>query len=118
MKILFYINVLVYILTAGLYISVRYAMFGMYAQVLLGLVQLLSAAILFFFYRSFTKKIQKNFIGYWLSAIMILSFIIFDFGTTGLNILADKTLQILFVFVIPMIIATHFIRLTYLIQRS
>ena len=53
MKIIYYINKIILLLTAILYITIFY---GLYAQIVLGFIQVLSSLILLFFWKRINKK--------------------------------------------------------------
>ncbi len=115
MKILHCANCCFYILTIIPYITIYFVMYGMYAQFLLGVIQLILALILLFSLKKFNLDIRKHMKRYWMSVLGILSFIWVISKSSGIK---DDVIQVLFVFVIPMIIASYFVYITYLIQKQ
>lgn len=112
MKTLHYINLMAFIITIGLYASIEYVMYGMIASFFLGIIQLFLGIILIIYYKNLSI-IQQNYLKtYWtvvilnITAIFILSELRFN-----------KFYLILVVQIIPMLIATYFVFLTYQIQK-
>lgn len=115
MKLLHYINLVIYVCTVIPYITIYYAMIGMYMQFLLGIVQLLIAIVLLFFTNSFDSKTQKLLGSYWFFTLAIIASITYVYNR---DMIQNDMVQIVTLYVIPMIIATHFLRITYLIQKK
>jgi len=63
MKIIYYINKIILLLTAILYITIFY---GLYAQIVLGFIQVLSSLILLFFWKRINKKQKVKIYIYWI----------------------------------------------------
>lgn len=97
------------------YITIYYVVYGMYAQFLLGIIQLLIAIILLFFKKNFTSTIKRHLINYWKSVIIIAFILLIICISNNLN---DSITPIVIVFIIPMLIATYFVYITYLIQKQ
>ena len=93
MKIIYYFNWLVYSITMIAYLSIYYAMYGMYMQVLLGFVQIITAIILLFFTDSFSSRINTLLGSYWILSISILAFYVISSVTPGKSILANDVMQ-------------------------
>lgn len=90
-------------------------MYGMYAQFLLGISQIVIALILLFFLKNFSSKIKSHLKNYWILTLGILSLL---FLFSQIHQTSNDFLVILFVFIIPMFIASYFIYVTYLIQKK
>lgn len=99
MKKLYQLNKIALIITAFLYLTI---VFGLYAQIVLGGIQLLSALSLSFMWSTFNLKHRKQLIVYW--AIVI----IYGFGWY-LNIELTDQWWIIGIIIIPMTIATYFV---------
>ncbi|WP_298555454.1 hypothetical protein [uncultured Algibacter sp.] len=75
MKVLHYINCFFYALAVIPYITIYYVMYGMYAQFLLGVSQVILALVLFVFLKKFNHEIKKHLRNYWILTLGILSLI-------------------------------------------
>ncbi|AUP80303.1 hypothetical protein C1H87_16950 [Flavivirga eckloniae] len=97
----------------ALYATIHFIFFALYAQILLGFVQILIALILLFFINRYNKKIKRLFAFYWGAALttLILIYLLFELNPHG-SILKYE------VFIIPMLIASYFVYITYLIQKQ
>lgn len=110
MKILHKINVIALIITLLLYITV---LLGMYAQILLGPLQLIIALLVsYMYYKKLSPRLQRGIIIYWIAAGLSLTIAYFSWLDYRAN---DFT--IITLFVIPMLIACYFARLTYCITK-
>ncbi|WP_297332698.1 hypothetical protein [Flavobacterium sp.] len=110
MKTLHKINVIALITTLLLYITV---LLGMYAQILLGPLQLIIALIVSYsYYKKLSPRLQKGIILYWIAAVTSLTITYFSWLDYRANDFIIITL-----FVIPMLIACYFARLTYCITK-
>ncbi len=115
MKILHYINCFFYLITITPYVTIYYFFFGMYAQFILGIVQILIAIILLLYMKRHSEIIKKHISSYWVFTLINLLIILILYKT---NVMNDDIIQITFVFVTPMLIASYFIYITYLIQKQ
>ncbi len=109
MKILFIVNLIAFIINIGLYIIEP--VLGLFAQIGLGLLQILSALRMSLETNKINKKAQKNLVRYWLSIFIwvllgLIVCILFD------SVLAFKIMII----ICPMSIAFYFVTITYLTQ--
>ncbi|KGO84192.1 hypothetical protein Q763_00150 [Flavobacterium beibuense F44-8] len=86
---------------------------GMYAQIVLGPLQLLIAtSITFLYFKKLAKNLQNLILYYWLFAItaLIIAFL-------GWNDYISDDLTIITVFIIPMMVAAYFVYVTYRINK-
>ena len=104
MKILYRINQIVFFITVTLYLTI---FLGMYAQFVLGIVQVLSAIIAFYFWGILSEKTQKHLTYYWI--------IIALYGAIWLIGVGDHMNVMVFLFGVPMVIATYFL---YILSTS
>ena len=112
MKILHYINGMFYLFTIIIYITFNKA--GAAPQTVLGIMQMLMALILII-KKWPIKTIRTHVLRYGLlvgSYFLILGFLSSIFGNMD-----DFFVIILFV-IIPMLIATYFVYITYLLQKQ
>lgn len=115
MKILHYINCLFYLITIVPYITIQYAFFGMYAQFILGIAQIVIAIIISLYFKKHSRINKKHISNYWIAALTNLLAILILFKTNFTN---NETITILFLFIIPMLIASYFVYITYSIQKK
>ena len=101
MKTLYNINKVVFILTLVLYVTLY---FGLLSQILLGGIQVLSAAILFFSWKIFNAKTKEYLKLYWV--ITTLYSICWLFKWESFN---DTFIIIFGVIILPMSIAGYFL---------
>ncbi len=106
MKIIHYINSTCFTITLLLYITIFY---GLMAQVFLGSIQVIIAIILFIYWNKLTSKPQKHLIIYTLISLL--------YGLLWLTDIVDTDFGIVFIAVIPMMIAGYFVYITYLIKK-
>ena len=100
MKILYNLNKIVIISTVVLYVTL---IFGLYAQIVLGATQVLSALILFLFWKNFNNKTKEQLYIYWTLVIIYGVFWLIDLDAF------NETFIIIFgIMVIPMAIAGYF----------
>ncbi len=100
MKLIYYINKIILLLTAVLYMTIFY---GLYAQIVLGLVQVISSIILLFFWKTIKEKQKNKIYIYW--AIIIV------YGSCwlmGLENNFNTFMWILGLIIIPLTIAVYF----------
>ncbi|WP_412984003.1 hypothetical protein [Pontimicrobium sp. IMCC45349] len=114
MKLIHYINTIVYLITIIPYITIKYAFLGMYAQILLGITQLIIGIILVIFINRLTKKQTYLLKLYWLFTLTIIALM----SIVGYFEIYTSYLLIPLVFILPMCIATYSVYLTYLIQKK
>ena len=100
MKIIYYLNKFVFIITLVLYLTLVY---GLFAQIILGVIQVLSAIILFSYWKKFDRSIKNKVLYYWL-AITIYG-ILWLFNWEFLN---NWSLIIFVIILFPMAIASYF----------
>ncbi len=115
MKVLHYINCSFYALAVIPYITIYCVMYGMYAQFLLGVYQVILALVLFTFFKKFNNEIKKHLRNYGILTLGILS-LIFLISKTYQS--GNDPILVVFVFIIPMLIASYFVYITYLIQKK
>lgn len=115
MKTLHYINCFFYVLTLAPYATIYYFFFGMYAQLALGVVQLLLALIILLGINKHNKTIKRHIANYWIMTLLNLLIILIIHKT---NLINNGALTISFVFVSPMLIASYFVYITHLIQKQ
>jgi len=101
MKTLYYLNKIAFIITLLLYMTIVY---GMFSQMFLGGIQVISAAILFLSWSKFSKKTKEHLSIYWvLSSIYGICWL-FEWKSF------DETFIIIFgIMVLPMAIAAYFL---------
>ena len=110
MKILHKINFFALAITLALYLTV---FLGMYAQIILGPLQLLLALIVSFkYYKNLNKTLKNYLLAYWITAAisLIIAYLSWTHSTANDYI-------IITVFVIPMLIACYFVYVTYKITQ-
>ena len=115
MKTLHYINCFFYLITITPYITIYYFFLGMYAQFMLGIVQILIAIIISFYIKRLRNTSKKHISNYWVLTLINLLIILIFYKT---NIMSNSICQIVFVFVTPMLIASYFIYITYIIHKQ
>ncbi|MFD0862724.1 hypothetical protein ACFQ1M_10960 [Sungkyunkwania multivorans] len=111
MKTLFRINAVLYFITLGLYLTLS---LGMLAQIVLGIVQVLSAAFIIYKFKGFPKKVFNELRIYFLAvALDGLTF------ATIANMEINSYLPfMLTLFVFPMLIATFFVHITHKLYKA
>ncbi|WP_129749269.1 hypothetical protein [Flavobacterium beibuense] len=110
MRYLHILNRFCFFATLLLYTTI---FFGMYAQMVLGPLQLLIAiSITYLYFKKIPQNLKNLILYYWLFAItaLILAFL-------GWNDAIPDHLIILTVFVIPMMVAAYFVYVTYRIDK-
>ena len=112
MKTIYHINLIIYSITLLLYVSIYLFIHGLYAQVVLGFIQIVSATILLFSCNLYPKKIRTNLRVYWIVAIIDLLFVFYE-PWRNLN----ETVTTFALYLIPMCLATYFIYINYVIQK-
>ncbi|ARV09233.1 hypothetical protein BTO05_06095 [Winogradskyella sp. PC-19] len=100
MKIIYYLNKFTFYTTLLLYITL---FLGLYSQIVLGVLQVISALILFLYWKKFNQKIKEQLYLYWLIAIIYGVCWLFDWK--GFN---DSFIMIFGIIILPMSIATYF----------
>lgn len=98
MKILYNINKIVLIITIVLYLTI---IFGLYAQIVLGVIQILTAISLLFLLNSLKKEQKLQLLIYWLLVIL--------YGIRWYIKIDLKDFWWLGIIVIPMCIAGYFL---------
>lgn len=114
-KALHYINCMMYLGTTIPYATIIYVAYGMYAQFLLGVTQVVIAVSLLLLKNDYTQTIKLHLKRYWCYTITIITLIILY---VTLNIVINEILLITVVFIIPMLIASYFMYITHLIQKQ
>lgn len=112
MKILHHINCFIYFTTIGFYASVYLIILGAYAQIALGVTQLIIALILILSFNKLNKKVKKMIVYYWIITLSLLSFLLYKHYSQSLSN------EMISLFIIPMLIASYFVYLTYLNQKD
>lgn len=101
MRLLYIINKIALILNLLLYLTFFY---GLYAQIILGTLQILTAIIVFFFWKKIPKKSKERIYIYWGLVTIYSLFWVFDMNNFN-NIYSLLIGMIL----IPMSIAIYFV---------
>lgn len=110
MKILYIVNKVILIMTGVLYLTL---IFGLYSQIVLGIIQVLSSIILLFYWKRIEQKLKNKLYKYWI----IIS-------VYGLLWIVDWNASIeLYVFVfgviaIPLCIAVYFLSILNKIYKT
>ncbi len=115
MKTLHYINCFFYLITIVPYITIHYFLYGMYAQFILGIAQIVIALIISLYFKKHSRINKKHVSNYWIATFTNLLAIPILFKTNFTN---NYTITILFLFIIPMLIASYFDYITYSIQKQ
>ena len=103
------INKIVYVITLLLYITLY---FGMLFQIVLGLTQIITALFVTFnFYKALDKINQKRIVMYWIVITINLTLALF---TSNLWDIPGA----IFLFFVPMIIASLFLKLLSIITKE
>lgn len=100
MKKIYIINKISFIITLVLYLTI---VFGLYAQIVLGAIQVLSSLFLIIFWKKISKKSKEKIFIYWI--------LVSIYGVCWFSDWAnfDETFTIIFgVMIVPMSIATYF----------
>lgn len=90
-------------------------MYGIYAQFLLGVVQLIIAFSLLFFNSVHSEIIKLHLRRYWVLALATIASILI---LSKLKLMQSEILMIIITFIFPMFIATYFVYITYMIQKK
>ncbi|MDH7444827.1 hypothetical protein [Aquimarina sp. 2201CG14-23] len=106
MKTIHKVNKWSFIITLLLYITVY---FGLLAQVLLGLIQIIIALNMLFNWNSFSKKNKIHLGSYFLLVITYGLILLTDIGNTSFILI--------YLTVVPMSIAAYFVYITYRIKK-
>ena len=101
MKKLYLINKASLIITLVLYLTLY---LGLYAQIVLGALQVISALIIFLFWKKFSKKTKKQLYIYWSIVIIYGLFWLIEWHITN-----NAFFIIIGIIVIPMFIAIYFV---------
>lgn len=104
MKVINKINKALLILTIILDFT---ALFGLYAQILLGFTQLCIALYISFNYKKIEKKLKYQIINYWIYVILYFSFFTYILLEEK-NVIDNYIIMITTVIIIPMTIAIYF----------
>ncbi|SFC82995.1 hypothetical protein SAMN04487987_101166 [Algibacter pectinivorans] len=115
MRNLHYTNCFFYSLTLIPYITIYYFIYGMYAQLILGVTQIIMALVLLFFGKKLNREIKKHLKNYW---ILTLGILLLIFLFTQANSNTNEIILVLFVFILPMGIASYFLYITHLIRKQ
>ena len=110
MKILYVINKTILIITALLYLTIY---LGLYAQIILGVIQVFSSLTLLFFWKHILKKHKNKVYMYWIIIILYgLAWLI------DLKSIESTFFFILTIIIIPMSIAIGFVVLLNRIKNN
>ncbi|WP_264559618.1 hypothetical protein [Flavobacterium sp. N2270] len=104
MKIAQKINKISYIATLFLYLTV---IFGLYAQIALGAIQILIALYISFNMKFLTKKMKYQIINYWIY-VALYSALVTAFFNDWIDFNDNNLLLIITIIILPMSIATYF----------
>ncbi|WOD42284.1 hypothetical protein [Hwangdonia lutea] len=115
MKILHYINCFFYLITIVPYITIYYFFIGLYAQIILGIAQLVIAIIISLYVTKHSRINKRHISNYWIAALTNLLVILILFKTNFTN---NETITTVFLFILPMLIASYFVYITYSIQKQ
>ena len=115
MKALHYINLIFYTITIILYATIYFVIYGLYAQFFLGIIQVIIAFTLLFYKKNFNEIIKKHFLNYW---ILVLVTLVAIAALSIKSNFSNSFIYITILFIIPMLIATYFVYITYLIQKQ
>lgn len=110
MKTLHYINLIFYSTVLLLYISVYYIILGMLGQFFLGIFQIILALILFYNRNDFSTAIKRQMKLYWMMLGLNLLLILV---VNTFEVLDYKPINILILFILPMLLGAYFTRLTH-----
>ena len=110
MKILHTLNLISFILTLGLYITL---IGGLIAQFFLGIIQLLIAALLLFKYPKHQLPLKKHLLIYWGLSLVYLTSLFFIKNAN----FSHTALWILYIAVLPMAIAAYFVGITNCLKK-
>lgn len=109
-RFLYYLNLIVYVLTLVLYLTI---LGGLYAQIALGAIQLLTGLIIFFFWKSYTPKIKKQLTYYWAIVAVYGSCWLVDWDDFG-----GDLFFIIAIILIPITIASYFMYVLNTIHKN
>ena len=115
MKALHYINLVFYTITIILYATIYLVIYGLYAQFFLGIIQVIIAFTLLFYKKNFNLIIKKHFLYYW---ILVLTTLVVIAALSIKSNFSNSFVYTSILFVIPMLIATYFVYITYLIKKN
>lgn len=108
MKFIYYTNNTVYSITLLLYLTI---IFGMYMQILLGIVQLLLFFTLLFNYKKFSEKMKSHLIIY---GMLTGGYLLWFFS--GLHL--QDSLMLFLITLVPMSIASYFTYIVYQLKQN
>ena len=111
MKIIYTINKVILIATLLLYLTI---FLGLYSQIVLGTIQVLSSLALIFFWKRIAIKQRQQLIGYWIVTILygLIAIPFWDYFD-------NSTLtSILTIMIIPMSIAIYFFSILHQIKTA
>ncbi|MBO6606182.1 hypothetical protein [Psychroserpens sp.] len=120
MRILFYINAIFYALILLSYLIESYTFYGLIGQFFFGIFQFVLGLHLATMSNNYSEKV-RSFIGYyWLSVLIYIPTMVGLLLLIEGSIISDvnKVFAIILMIIAPMLIATFFIRILYLIQKS
>ncbi|MFY0603208.1 MAG: hypothetical protein JXQ93_04615 [Flavobacteriaceae bacterium] len=109
-KIIQGVNKVVFFLTLGLFITIY---LGFLAEIVLGIVQVLTSLLLIIFWKHFSKNVKEKLITYWVVTGMYLSLWLFDWSSV------NESLIIIFgIGIVPMGIALYFLSILSEIRKE
>jgi len=104
MKYVYYLNLFLTLTTIALYTSIFY---GIFAQIIFGLIQTISSIVLLFYWKVLTSKIKIYLYSYYIILVIY-----------GLGYISKIEVNfIYFVMVAPMLIAIYFTFITFKISE-
>ncbi len=109
MKKIYLINQLIFIITLILYLTI---VLGLYAQIILGIFQVLSSLLLIFHWKTFSYKTKKLLQTYWLIIIIYGFMWLFDW-----KIYNSPYVVIIGIMILPMMIAGYFLYIIHTIKK-
>lgn len=120
MKLLFYINVIIYIAIISCYMSVTYTFYGLIGQFFFGIFQLIVGFYLLTVCYNFDQKIRSFIKYYWLMIAIYIPLIVGFILLVANSIISSYTnlFSIGIMIVVPMLIAAYLINILYAIQKS
>ena len=101
MKILYKTNLLAFIITLVLYLTIY---FGLLFQILLGLIQIFSALSLFYYWKNISKSSKAKVLYYW-----VFVAVYFLLCITIENLYNDTIPYIIGLILLPLSIASYFL---------
>lgn len=113
--ILYKINLISLSIVVLCYASVLGIYLGAILELILGAIQIITALVIAFKYEnSFNKKTKLSLKRYWILSITVICFVILNIKYSFIE---NSHLIWITYLLIPLLIATYFVRIIYLIQK-